>query len=825
MRRLRMFSGLAAVAALFLLAAGCSRNEPPARPAPGGAAQGANQAQDSARGPAGPGGARPAAQPRPYNRVITSEAVTDSGLFRTHRIDEKLFFEIPRSELGKEMLVLRRTVGGNGQQGGNVVTWEKEGNRILLRGQSYTVSADSNTAIYRAVSMMNYGPIIASFNIESYAPGDSAIVIDATKLFTTNIAEFAAVNQPQADRTWIEWVAAFPENVEVEGTQTGTQPPPPGSGQGARPTTVTARTHWSIRKLPEDPMMPRLYDKRVGYISVQTIDYSRPEHRAETRRFIRRFRLEKQNPNAAVSDPVTPIVFWIDPATPEWLVPWVKYGVEAWRPAFEEAGFSNAIEAREAPDDSTWSMYDARHSMIYWRPSTVANATGGQMADPRTGEILKAEVNMFHNVQNLLRNWYFTQVGPLDPRAQRLPLPDSLMGKLVAYVVTHEVGHAIGFPHNMKASAMYPADSLRSADFLRRMGGHVATLMDYSRFNYVAQPEDNIPVDLLIPGVGPYDKYAIMWGHTPIPGARTPDDEWTTLDRWSRMQDTIPWFRYTTDDSPNDPEALTEAVGDENAVKSSGLGMKNLERVMGMLMSVAERPGQDYELLAELYGNVVSQWGRYNGHVAAIVGGARTQEKYGTGPRFEPMPESRQREAVRYLNANAFRVPAFLLDPDVLFRIEAEGQVRRIRQAQAGVLNALFNENRLNRLIEYEALAGRPGSSYTIAELLEDLRSGVWGELSAGSVRIDVYRRNLQRAYLEAIARTLNPPPPPQLPPGFPQPPARFESDVRPTLRGHLQELDRVIANAIPRAGDGMTRLHLRDLRMEIEKLLDPSEG
>ncbi|HUF26798.1 MAG TPA: zinc-dependent metalloprotease, partial [Gemmatimonadaceae bacterium] len=258
--------------------------------------------------------------------------------------------------------------------------------------------------------------------------------------------------------------------------------------------------------------------------------------------------------------------------------------------------------------------------------------------------------------------------------------------------------------------------------------------------------------------------------------------------------------------------------------KSSGLGMRNLERVMGMLMDVAERPGQDYELLGELYDNVVAQWGRYNGHVAAIVGGARTQEKYGTGARFEPMPEAKQREALRYLNANAFRVPAFMLDRDVLFRIEAEGQIRRIRMAQAGVLNALFNENRLNRLIEYEALAARPTDAYTIAELLDDLRSGVWTELTSGSVRIDVHRRNLQRAYLEAIDRTLNPPPPPtNLPPGFPQPPARFQSDVRPTLRGHLQELDRAIANAIPRAADGMTRLHLRDLRMEIERLLDPT--
>jgi hypothetical protein len=425
---------------------------------------------------------------------------------------------------------------------------------------------------------------------------------------------------------------------------------------------------------------------------------------------------------------------------------------------------------------------------------------------------------------NLLRNWYFTQVGPLDPRAQKLPLPDSLMGRLVEYVVTHEVGHAIGFPHNMKASAMYPADSLRSASFLRRMGGHVATLMDYSRFNYVAQPEDDIPPALLIPQVGPYDRFAVMWGHKPIPGADSPDDEWPTLDRWSRMQDTIPWFRFTTAGAPNDPFALTEAVGDADAVKSNALGLRNLRRVKDMLLAVAERPGQDYELLDELYGNVISQWGRYNGHVAALVGSAETQERYGTGPRFEPVDEARQREAVRFLNQNAFRVPDWLVDTDILRRIQATGFVGRVRQAQAGVLNSLLSASRLNRMIEYETI---DEAGYSVADLLADLRSGIWSEIQGGRVEIDVFRRNLQRAYVETLGRQINPPPaqPQQQGPGGggDDDEPSFTTDVRAILRGHLAELDDAIEAALPRAADGMTRLHLRDLRTEIENILDPS--
>jgi len=836
MERRRFSSSLAVVLAAALASTGCSLRSgerPAPRPAPA-AAQAGGAGQDSAAGPRRSG----AGQPRPYARVITPDAVTKRGLFTTHQIGDKLYFEIPRSELGKDMLLVRRTAvqstlgGGGGGRANQVVRWERNGHRIYVRQHAYSVVADSTRSIYRAVSEMARGAILASFDIEAYGP-DSAAVIDVTKLYTGNTPDFAAVDNVASDRSWIEHVAVFPENIEVEGVQTGTlrtqqQGQQQGGAQAARPTPATVRVHWSMLRLPETPMMPRLHDRRVGYISTAFLDYGRDDHGVKERRYIHRFRLEKKDPSAEVSEPVKPIVFWIDPATPEWLVPWVKKGVEAWQPAFEGAGFRNAIIAREAPtpeEDPDWSMHDARHSMIYWRPSTVQNATGGQTVDPRTGEIIKAEVNMYHNVMNLLRNWYFIQVGPLDPRAQKLPLPDSLMGRLVEYVVTHEVGHAIGFPHNMKASSTYPADSLRSVTFLRRMGGHVATLMDYSRFNYVAQPEDSIPVDLLIPQVGPYDRFAVMWGHKPIPGARTPDDELPVLDQWARMQDTIPWLRFETPGAPNDPGALTEAVGDADAVKSTTLALKNLRRVMDMLLPVAEQPGQNYDLLRELYDQAVAQWGRYMGHVAAVVGGAESQEKYGTGVRFVPVSKARQREAVRFLNANAFRTPEYFIEPEILRRVEAEGAITRIRDAQARVLGMLLNEPRMNRLIEYEALARRSEDAYTLADLLADLRDGVWTELSASSVRVDVYRRNLQRSYIEAVERLLRPPAPQS---GGAQAgqqaqqASRTNSDVRPALRGELVELERQVRAAIGRSADAMTRLHLEDVRREIQRLLEP---
>jgi hypothetical protein len=778
------------------------------------------------------GGPRPpgSPQPRPYNRVIIPGARTQRGLFDVHQIGDRVYFEIPARELNRDQLVVTRAAAGSAGNVNRVVRWERAGHRVFLRQLNYDVVADTALPIYRSVAAQALGPIIAAFNVEAYG-ADSAAVIDATKLYTTNVTEFAGVPQVAADRSFVEMVAAYPTNIEVEATQTGTTPPPAGAGGAARPATTTVVMHWSMLRLPEQPMMPRLHDPRVGFNSTSRIDYGRPEHRAVTRRYINRFRLEKQDPSVAISDPVKPIVFWIDPATPRWLVPWVKAGVEEWQPAFEEAGFRNAIVAREAPavsEDPNWSIHDARNSMVYWRASTTENATGGQTVDPRTGEIIKAEVNMFHNIQNLLSAWYFTQVSPLDARAQHLPLPDSLMGRLVEYVVAHEVGHAIGFPHNMKSSSMYPVDSLRKRSFLERMGGHVATLMDYSRFNYVAQPEDSLPVNLLIPGVGPYDKFAVRWGHTPIPEAKTPDDERATLDRWARAQDSVPWFRYETADATNDPGDLTEAVGDENAVKASTLALKNLERVANSLLRVAEKPGEDYTLLRDLYGHVVAQWGRYMSHVAAVVGGAETQEKLGTGQRFFPLGQARQQEAVRFLTANAFTAPAYFTQPEILRRIEPEGVLARIRQAQGNVLNSLFSEARLNRLIEYEALAATSGDAYTVGELLRDLRAGVWGELGASNVKIDVYRRNLQRAYIEVIQRQVTPPvtttTAPPAPPGAPPAAPRFTTDARPLLRGHLVELDRAVQNALSRTRDDVTRLHLQDVRLQIDNILNPGK-
>jgi hypothetical protein len=769
---------------------------------------------------------RPGRSGQTYEDVIPADAVTRHGLFDVHEVDDDLFFEIADDELDTEMLLIKRTVETTLQDPSEffplgprlIVQWERDGDRILLREKRYDLIADTTDAVWSAVEGFRRGPILATFDIEVFGE-DSTAVIDVSDFFLGGLPELDPIDGLQSNRSWIERTSVFDDAINVRVVQSGRAPPSGRGGGRGGAVSQTATVLFSLAALPETPMMPRWQDDRVGFLSSRSWDFSRPDNRLERIRFIHRYRLEKTDPTADVSDPVKPIVFWIDPATPEWLQPWIVKGVNAWQPAFEGAGFSHAIEGRIAPtpaEDPDFSLYDARRSAIYWRPSTVANASGGQVVDPRSGEILKGEVNMYHNIMELQKNWYVIQVGPLDERARTLPLPDSLMGRLVEFVVTHEVGHAIGFPHNFKASATYPPDSLRSRSFLEAMGGsHVPTLMDYSRFNYVAQPEDSLPPEYLIPKVGPYDSFAVHWGYAPIPGAHTPDDELPTLDEWAREQDEFPWLRFTTADAADsDPEALTEAVGDADAVKATSYGMKNLERVMGMLLRITEKPGRSYEELEALYDQAVAQWGRYMGHVTAIVGGAYTQERYGTGPRFEPVPKERQREAVRYLGQAAFRVPSMFLDDEILRRIEAQGVVARFRDEQSQVLSGLLSQPRLERLIEFEAMAAAPAQAYTLADLMADLRTDIWGELEEPSVRVDTYRRNVQRAFLEAVDRRLDPE-------SNDMEEGPWASDIRAVLRAELQELDALAESALERAVDPMTRIHLRDVRTEIARIGD----
>jgi len=831
----RNFSGvLCSVFAAAALLAQDPAPAPPDGPAPAAAAGALNLP-----------GRTPASDPQPYDKVITKEAKSTTGIFIVHQVKDRYYYEIPKVELGKEFLlnvrVSKTTAGvgyGGDQMSDLVVRWELNGNKVHLRDVNYSVTADPNTPIAVAVKAANNDTILMTFPVAAFAK-DGAPVIEVTRLYSTDVPEFNVrqrlnATNVDASRSYIERISPYPENVEAESTLTYTRAQLPqgaaaasAAAGGMRPGSASIVLHYSMVKLPEEPMMPRLFDERVGYFTTSMLDYSKEEHRAPRVRYIARWRLKKKDPAAAVSDPVKPIVYYIVAATPMKWREWLMKGVESWQPAFEAAGFRNAIVAKMAPtheEDPDFSPEDVRYSVIRWMPSTTENAVGPHISDPRTGEILNADIQFYHNVMNLQRDWYFLQVGPLDPRARKLPLPDDLMGRLLEFVVAHEVGHTLGFQHNMKASSLYPQDKVRDKEWVHKMG-HTPSIMDYSRFNYVAQPEDGIAIEDLVPRVGPYDVFATKWGYTPIAKATSPEEEKPTLNEWARAQDRTPWLRFSTAGAAgSDFGELTEAVGDADAIKSSAMGVKNLQRVAKMLMpATTAKTGEPYEDLSELYGRMLGQWTLEMNHVAAIVGGFDSQTKYvgQDGRLFTPVAKDRQQLAMRFLAENAFETPRWAIDPEILRRIEPTGVLNRIRNAQSSVLNNLLSSPRFARLVEQQAVDG--ASAYAPEDFLGAARRAVWRELDAEHIRVDAYRRNLQRAWLDLANTKVNSN---QATPAGPPPELAGliggSGDEKPFYRAELRIVSAQISAALAKAADRETRAHLEGARDQIARILDP---
>lgn len=798
--------------------------------------------------------------PKPYKDVITSKAVTDTGFFNVHKVEDKYFFEIPDSLLGREILVVNRiSKAAAGMRSGffgyagdevarNVIRFEKgPNNKLFLRTISYAeYSKDSTSPMYTAVSNSNVQPIAASFEIKAFSKDSTGSVVDMTDYingdndilyFSNQIKTALRIGSQQSDKSYIIGVRSYPINIEISAVKTyGRSAGPPAGGIGVPGGgNMTVEMNSSFVMLPKVPMRPRYYDPRVGYFSIGYTDFDANPQGVERTALVKRWRLEPKDEDmekykrGELVEPKKPIIFYIDPATPKTWVPYLIQGVNDWQVAFEKAGFKNAIFGKMAPtkeEDPEWSLEDARNSAIVYKPSDVANAQGPSISDPRSGEIMESHINWFHNVMELIHHWYFIQCAPNDPDARKMIYDNELMGQLIRFVSSHEVGHTLGLRHNYGSSSSVPVEKLRDKAWVEA-NGHTPSIMDYARFNYVAQPEDKISRKGLFPRIGDYDLWAIEWGYRLFPQYTTADEEKAHLNKWviEKLKDNRLWFG--TETNPDDPRSQREQVGDDG-MKGAMYGIKNLQRIVPNLEEWTKEPNKDFSSLREMYNQLTGQFTMYMSHAAKYVGGIMETPKMveESGPVYETVSKAKQKEAVDFLNKQLFTTPSWLINKDI-FDKTGINAISTIGGLQDNVLNRLLGTRNLSKLIDAEAAEG--SNAYSITDLLSDLKKGIWSELP-GRGRIDVYRRNLQKSYVNILSGLL----------------ARQgggsaagvitivlgggsasnidNSDIRSVVRAHLSSLRSEVRAASTAVNDSMTRYHLQDVVDRINKALNPKD-
>ena len=781
--------------------------------------------------------------------MITARAVTDAGLITVHKVDERWYFEVPDSILGRDHLLVSRIAGVPAGVDGfisagtslnqRLVRFERTGDRVVLRTISTAAYADDSLAIAMSVRVNNVGPVLGAFPVQAYGRDSASYVLDVTEFLSGDVPALSGLSAAERRtyqvrrfdplRSSLDGIRSFPMNVEVSQTQTFDAGAPPGDADAA---TITIAMRQSLVLLPRVPMRPRIADDRVGFFTVNRINYGLDQQKAATESFIRRWRLEPKDPAAyargELVEPAKPIVYYLDPATPAKWRPYVRAGVNAWAKVFERAGFRNAVQAKDAPtkaEDPDWDAEDIRYSVVRWTASTVRNAVGPSTSDPRTGEIIESDITWYHNHMRSYRNRLLIETGAANPAVRTLDIPEEVMGETMTQVITHEVGHALGLPHNMIASASFPTDSLRSRTFTSKYGVS-GTIMDYARQNYVAQPGDGLAPKDFIRRLGPFDDFVIEWGYRVFPDAATPEAERTTLGALLRSSTGMFAYRYLPQNLVGvDPRAQTEDLGDD-PVAATTYALANLRKVVPELVSWTTRSGEDYSDLAEIHGEMLGMWSLYMGHVTNVIGGMRIDAKVAddAGPVWQVLPVARQRAALRFLTAQAFDTPEWLVPASVIGRIgPVASGTGALATRQANIVAALTQPTRLDRMAQGAAL--QPGVGYDIATFLGELTSAVFAPMAP-----DANRRLMQRVYLERMQALIDPPAAAPAAGGTgggggqgPAPVNVRRSDISASARAQV----RAIAASARGRGTAMStaaqKAHWLDLADRAQSILDPS--
>ncbi|SEA63694.1 zinc-dependent metalloprotease [Pedobacter hartonius] len=777
---------------------------------------------------------------RPYKEVVPATAKTMKSFITVHVVADRYLFEIPDSMMKRDILIVSRVdkgpagtvkpaseIGYAGDEAGRaVIAFEKiPGDKVAMRSLIFDQFSNDTTqnGLSRTLSGNSSQTILGTFPVKALHNEANSTVIDVTDFINGDNGAFS-FSMPSRnnlgglfpDRSYINNMYAFPNNIEIKSVKTYFAKP----SAGAILPPVSYELNNSLVLLPNDLMKPRLADPRIGFLSNAYVDFDTNPYGVSATKYILRWRMEpkpgdmEKYKRGELVEPKKPIVIYIDPATPAKWVPYLIQGINDWQAAFEKAGFRNAIMGKAAPvNDTTWSLDDARHSVLVYKASATTNATGPNVNDPRTGEILETHINWHHSVMTLVQNWYRIQAGATDPRVRKPDLDDELMGQLIRFVSSHEIGHTLGLMHNFGASSTVPVANLRNKAWVEEHG-HTPSIMDYARFNYVAQPEDHISEKGIFPRVGDYDKWAIEWGYKLIPDAKTAAEEKPILNKWlvDKLASGEQYFYGSqlnpiTNDFPignNDPRNQSEDLGDD-AMQASLYGIKNLKRVEPNLMTWLKKPGENYNRAAAAYAELVGEYTRFMFHVSKNIGGIyetpKTVEQ--PGPQNAIVDKAKQKRAMVFLQQQLFTTPYWLMD-NKLFSV-SQATFTPVTTTQKIVLSSLLNSEHISLLLSEEK--SYPGKSYTVVEMLNDLHKGIFSELIVNKP-VTVYRRELQKTYVDSIINLLGNK-------------TGIYTDALSVAKAHARMLKTELKKA-SHGSTGMTRDHFIDLSERLDLALQP---